>query len=60
MTEADIQVGDRVRHKYFDFKAGIVVRIDDPSINPYCILVRTGGGTDGMEVECFKPEHLVK
>ncbi len=60
MTLGDIKVGDRVRHLYPKYETGKVVRIDDPDVNPYCVLVKIDGKHWGMGASCFKPKHLEK
>lgn len=50
------KVGDKVKHKYPTYEIGTIVRIDDSTINPYCILVEID--TPHRHVCCFKPEHL--
>lgn len=53
-----MKVGDRVRNKYPAHETGIVIRIDDSSVNPNCILVKIDGEPKDDDWGLFKESHL--
>ncbi len=51
-----MKVGDRVKVIFPPYETGEIVRMDNPKINPYSVLV--GIDSKNGEVGCFKKEHL--
>ncbi len=52
------KVGDRVKQIYPTYETGTVVRVDKPTLNPHCILVKMDGRISGEDIKVFQPSHI--